>query len=195
MLKIETRSGDTLRPLLPDLARLRIEVFRAFPYLYEGTIEYEEGYIGKFLEAPDHVAVCAFNGDRLVGASTASPLIHQYDEFSAPFTKSGYDPAEIFYFGESVLLPDYRGKGIGHAFFDGRETHAANLGYDKTTFCAVIRPDDHPLRPADYHPLDAFWHKRNYRPLDGLIAHFSWQDVGKAEETGKPMQFWGRSFG
>ena len=31
-----------LRPFLKDLARLRMEVFHDFPYLYDGTAEYEE---------------------------------------------------------------------------------------------------------------------------------------------------------
>lgn len=194
MLKIENRSGDALRVLLPQIAHLRIDVFRDWPYLYEGTLDYENNYIGKFLEAPDHVAVCAFDGDQLVGVSTASPLAHQHDEFTEPFRKAGHGADEIFYFGESVLLPAYRGHGVGHAFFDGREAHAHALGYERTAFCAVIRAPDHPLRPAEYRPLDGFWHKRNYRPLDGIIAHFSWLDVRETDETEKPMQFWGRGF-
>lgn len=194
MLRIETRSGDALRALLPQLAQLRIDVFRDWPYLYEGTLDYEERYLGKFLEAPGHLAVCAFNEDKLVGASTASPLVHQYEEFTAPFCEAGYSPERVFYFGESVLLPAYRGQGVGHAFFDGREAHAQALGYAKTAFCAVVRPPDHPLRPAGYRPLNAFWKKRGYRPLGGIVAHFSWQDVGKTGESRKPMQFWGRGF-
>jgi hypothetical protein len=26
--------------------------------------------------------------------------------------------------------------------------------------------------------------------MPGLIAHFSWRDVGAAEDTSKPMQIW-----
>jgi GNAT superfamily N-acetyltransferase len=194
MLRIEALSGEKLRPLVPQLARLRIEVFRDWPYLYDGSYEYEEGYLGRFLSAPDHVAVCAFDGDRVVGASTASPLIHQYEEFSDPFRRAGYPIADIFYFGESVLEPAYRGRGIGNAFFDGRETHADSLGYGRTAFCAVIRPPEHPLRPSGYRALDDFWTKRGYRPLSGIMADFSWKDIDEAHETSKPMQFWGRGF-
>jgi GNAT superfamily N-acetyltransferase len=126
--------------------------------------------------------------------ATASPLVHQHEEFAEPFVKAGYRPEEIFYFGESVLLPEYRGQGAGHRFFDGREAHAESRGYRKTAFCAVIRPDDHPLKSPDIRPLDSFWRKRGYEKLDGLIAHFSWRDIGEAEETEKPMQYWGRGF-
>ena len=42
MVRIETKSGDALPAFLPELARLRIDVFRDFPYLYDGVIEHEE---------------------------------------------------------------------------------------------------------------------------------------------------------
>ena len=35
-LRFATLAGPALHPLLPDLARLRIEVFREWPYHYEG---------------------------------------------------------------------------------------------------------------------------------------------------------------
>lgn len=194
MLMIEARSGDALTALLPEMAQLRIMVFREWPYLYEGSLDYERSYMSRFIEAPGHVAICAFNGDRLVGMATASPLIHQHEEFAEPFIKAGYKPEEIFYFGESVLLPEYRGQGVGHRFFDGREAHALSHGYEKTAFCAVIRPDNHPMKSPDIRPLNDFWRKRGYVPLDGLIAQFSWRDIGEAEETEKPMQYWGRGF-
>lgn len=193
-LRVEPRSGEALRLLLPQLAQLRIEVFRDWPYLYEGSLDYEARYLAKFLEAPDHVAICAFDGDRLVGAATAAPMQHQHEEFTEPFRRIGADIGEIVYFGESVLKRDYRGRGVGHAFFDGREAHAEALGMSKTAFCGVMRPPGHPLRPADYVPLDAFWSKRGYRPLDGVVARFAWKDVDEPEETEKPMQFWGRGF-
>jgi GNAT superfamily N-acetyltransferase len=91
------------------------------------------------------------------------------------------------------LLPDYRGHGIGHRFFDLREDHARRLSLDKSAFCGVIRPADHPLRPEGYAPLDGFWRKRAYRPLAGVVARFRWKDLDAAEETEKPLQFWIRT--
>ena len=57
-------------------------------------------------------------------------------------------------------------------------------------FCGVQRPGDHPMRPADYRPLDPFWRARGYAPLPGVIARFSWKDLGEDSETLKPLQFW-----
>ena len=41
-MRIEVRQGRAIAPHIGDLARLRTEVFRAFPYLYEGSPGYEE---------------------------------------------------------------------------------------------------------------------------------------------------------
>ena len=111
-------------------------------------------------------------------------------EFAEPFRKCGFDLSSIYYFGESVLLPQWRGRGIGHAFFDGREAAARERGFTTACFCAVIRPIDHPMKPAEYRPLDQFWRKRGYSPVDGLVANFEWDDLSDGQSVKHPMQFW-----
>lgn len=190
-LRVETLTGQGLVAILPELARLRIEVFRDFPYLYDGTVAYEEGYLRKFAAAPGAVCVVARDGEKIIGASTGAPLLEHDPEFAAPFIAKGLDPAKLFYCSESVLSKAYRGRGLGHAFFDGREAHARKLGgFTHSTFSSVVRPADHPLRPADYQPLDAFWTKRGYRKAEGIVATYSWKDIDQPLETVKEMQFW-----
>jgi GNAT superfamily N-acetyltransferase len=187
----------TVRPLiaheieaaLPALGALRIAVFREWPYLYQGSEAYERDYVRAFAEAPDAVLVAAFDGDAIVGAATASPMAAQEAEVLACFPS----PHDHFYFGESVLLPAYRGRGIGHAFFDHREAQARACGAKVAAFCGVVRPADHPLRPADFRPLDAFWRARGYAPVPGLTTSFEWQDIDQPHETAHPMQFWTRT--
>lgn len=192
-LTIEAVTGEALKDVLPDLARLRIAVFRDWPYLYDGTEAYEREYLAKFIAARGAVCVVARDGDKIVGASTASPMAETDEEFIAPFKAAGYDIGKVFYCGESVLIGDYRGQGVGNRFFDEREAHARRLGgFEISTFCRVVRPDTHPLKPADYRPLDGFWRKRGYAPVDGLVAYYSWKDIGEDEETEKPLQFWTR---
>ena len=188
---VEPLTGAALGTALPDLARLRISVFRDWPYLYDGTLAYEEGYLRKFAGSKDAVIVAARDGERIVGVATGSPMTDHADEFAAPFRAAGYDIETIFYLGESVLLSEYRGQGIGHRFFDAREAHARALGrFAEAAFCGVVRPDDHPLRPAAYRPLDGFWEGRGYRRVPGLVASFTWKDIGRDAPTAKPMQFW-----
>ena len=126
----------------------------------------------------------------MIGAATGAPMEHHAEDFAAAFADRPEPLSDIFYCAESVLLPAYRGHGLGHAFFDGREAHARTLGRRWSAFCSVIRPADHPARPADYRPLDGFWRKRGYQPLPGVVARFAWKDVGETAETDKPLQFW-----
>ena len=130
------------------------------------------------------------DGGRIVGASTGLPLAAEHAAFRDPVARAGIDVGEVFYCAESVLLPDYRGRGLGAAFFDVREAHARALGLRVASFCAVIRPADHPAMPPDYRPLDSFWRRRGYAPVPSLVASYSWRDLGAAEETAKPLQFW-----
>jgi GNAT superfamily N-acetyltransferase len=191
MLKLERLSGDKLNQYIPALARLRIQVFRDWPYLYDGDLAYEEKYLKTYIEAPDSVIVLAFDGDKVVGASTGIPLKHETDEVKAPFIDAGYDVDRIFYCGESVLLPEYRGQGAGVAFFEHREEHAQQVGgVDYSCFCGVQRPDNHPRRPADYVPLDNFWRKRGYEKYNDLNTTFSWKELDEDTESPKPMTFW-----
>lgn len=193
-ISVKRLSGRELEPYIADLARLRIKVFRDFPYLYDGTLEYEEKYLKTYIKSPDSVVILALDGDKAIGASTGLPMEDETEEFQKPFIDNGYDPRRIFYCGESVLLKEYRGKGIYKNFFQGREGHARDLGrFDYCSFCCVQRPADHPLRPADYVPLDAVWTKFGYVRHPELHTTYTWKDINETEETAKPMVFWLKS--
>lgn len=189
-IRIETLTGERLRAHLPDVARLRIEVFRDFPYLYDGDLDYEARYIASFAASPDALVVGAFDGDAVVGASTAAPMATQMAEVTAPFRARGEDLSRYFYFGESVLSRAYRGSGIGVRFFEEREAHARACGASAAAFCAVVREREHAARPADYVALDAFWQRRGFAPAPGLLCRLSWKEIGEDGESPKVMQFW-----
>jgi GNAT superfamily N-acetyltransferase len=183
--------GAEVREVLVDLARLRIEVFRDFPYLYEGSLEYEARYLQTYANCPQSLVVVARDGERVVGASSALPLTAETSEVRQPFLVRGFDENEVFYLAESVLLSAYRGLGLGHAFFDARETQARALGgFRFAAFCAVERPAHHPMRPVGYRSLEEFWMKRGYEKREDLRTTFSWRDIGEDAETPKPMTFW-----
>jgi GNAT superfamily N-acetyltransferase len=187
---VETLTGDAVERAIPDLARLRITVFRDFPYLYDGDIEYERKYLRKFAQLPESTLVVARDGSAIVGASTALPMLKAGEDVIKPFRAASLDPAQYYYFGESVLLPAYRGQGIGVAFFVHREERARALGFRHATFCAVDRTAGHPRRPKDYVPLDAFWTHRGYVRRPDLVATFEWKEIDEAEESPKTLTFW-----
>ncbi len=190
-MKVKIYKGQEIEPLIPALAQLRIKVFRDYPYLYEGSMAYEENYLKIYPQTQRSVLVAVFDaqGD-LVGASTGMPLSDEADYVQKPFLEAGYDIHKIFYFAESVLENGFRGMGLGHRFFEGRESAAKEWGYTMAAFCAVERPENHPAKPLDYHPLDEFWDKKGFKKHPKLKSEFSWPDLGDREDSTKKMVYW-----
>lgn len=186
--------GPDLQPHLDGLGRLRIAVFRDYPYLYDGSLEYEREYLQSYLKSPRSLVALVLDQGEVVGATTCMPMIEEGPEFQEAFIKAGYDLSTICYFGESILLPKYRGRGLGKVFFQYREAHAQRLGAKITTFCAVDRPADHPQRPPDYVPLDGLWTKQGYVKHTELQATFVWKEIGEAAESPKTLTFWLKSW-
>lgn len=193
-LRVETCTGAALRPLLPALARLRIAVFREWPYLYDGSEGHEADYMHTYANSPRAAVIVAFAGEEPVGAATCLPLADEGEGVKAPFLARGLDPARVFYFGESVLLPGLRGRGLGVRFFAGREAHARAVSEAEfACFCAVERAPDDPRRPPGYVPLDGFWRHRGYQPMPGMTCTMHWREVGHTEEMPHQLNFWGRA--
>jgi GNAT superfamily N-acetyltransferase len=192
-IRIERATGAAIEGYFDALAALRIGVFREYPYLYEGSLAYEREYLASYVGSPASLVVVACDGDRVVGASTALPLTAHSEDVVPPLARAGYDPASVYYFGESVLEPAYRGRGLGSRFFEERERRARELGFAIATFCAVDRPADHPLRPPGYQPPGALWRRHGFERRPDIVGTFTWRDVGDTEETAKPMVFWVKS--
>jgi GNAT superfamily N-acetyltransferase len=193
-IKRFTGRDPELRRYMREVAGLRIQVFREFPYLYDGSYEYEDKYLQTYTNCGDSVIVLVLDGDKVVGASTAIPLEAEVEDFQKPFIEHGYDVHKIFYCGESVLLKEYRGRGVYSSFFAEREGHARALGrFDLSCFCAVRRETDHPRRPADYVPLDRVWTKYGYAKHPDLWTTFTWKDLDEERESPKVMEFWLKS--
>jgi GNAT superfamily N-acetyltransferase len=183
-------AGAAVREHLDAVAALRIAVFRDWPYLYDGDRAYEREYLDAYAASPHSVFVLAFSGDEIVGASTGLPLADDSAEFRAPFEQRGLDVGRVFYFGESVLLPAWRGRGLGHAFFDHREAHARALGrFDTTAFCAVDRDPDDPRRPPAHRGNEAFWTGRGYARQPGMTMRLRWNEIGRGEIE-HALTFW-----
>lgn len=193
-MEVEVRcfTGREVAGRLDEAARLRISVFREFPYLYDGTEEAERLYLADHAGSPQGVLVVAEAAGRVVGVSTGLPLIDADPAFQAPFDR----PEDWFYFAESVVESEWRGRGIGHRFMDAREDHAKRLGFTRACFCAVERPDGHPLRPPGYRGNDGFWCKRGYRRQPDLRARYAWRQVDSGEsEVENELVFWTRDLG
>jgi GNAT superfamily N-acetyltransferase len=173
-----------------------MSVFREYPYLYDGSEAYEAEYLRTYTASGKAIAVLARDGDTIVGASTGIPLAAETEAFVRPFEALGLDPATVFYCGESVLLPGWRGRGVYRAFFEAREAYARGLGgMSWMSFCGVVRPENHPLRPPQWEPLDAVWRRFGYAPEPKLRTNYAWKDIDQPASTEHPMQFWLKPLG
>lgn len=183
--------GAEIAARLDEVARLRIAVFREFPYLYEGDPAYEASYLQAYVDTPDSLCVLALDGDRVVGASTALPLADEGPGFRQPFVDRGLPVDEVFYCAESVVLPEFRGRGLGGRFFDAREAHARALGrFRWTAFAAVDRAADDPRRPPGARGNESLWTRRGYVRQPGMTMRLAWKEIGESEASEKPLTFW-----
>ncbi|MFO7859524.1 MAG: GNAT family N-acetyltransferase [Ectothiorhodospiraceae bacterium] len=188
--ELEILHGAEIGQRFEQIASLRMRVFRDWPYLYDGGLEEERRLLQYYLDAPGALAVVVVDQGEAVGFSTAMPLLDESERMVRPFREQGFDPEQVCYLAESILLAGYRGMGFYRRFFELREAHARHLGCSLAAFCAVQRPTDHPLRPPDHQPLDPVWRHFGYVPREDLIAYYPWRDVGHDQETDKPLMFW-----
>lgn len=193
-IKIRAFRGPEIKAYIPGLAKLRLEVYRDFPYLYQGNLQEETSYLKKYASCKEAIAVIAFDGSEIVGVSLGIPLEYETDEVKKPFLDKKFQISSCYYFGESMLLGKYRGRGIGHHLFDEREAHVRTLGrFKKICFSCIKRPDDHPRKPNDYISLEDFWKKRGYTRHPELSAKMSWPDIHEKKPSEKPLIFWVKS--
>ena len=190
-MQIRLLHGAAIAPYLDDLVRLRLTVFREFPYLYDGTPEYEADHLRAYARSGRSLTVLALDDGKVVGASTGVPLVDVASELQQPFLAQGRDPTSVYYFAGSLVLPEYRGRGLGVRFFIERESYAHKLAeFDYCAFCAVERPGLHPLRPANYKPLHGFWRNRGFLDDPSLRTTYTWRDLHEQDSSSKIMSFW-----
>lgn len=193
MRELESRRliGSDIKEVLLELAELRIQTFFEYPYLYNGSLDYEMTYLNRYVKSSRSLFFGLWDQHTLIGATTGLPLADEDFAFQKPFVDQKINVDNIFYFGESLLKKEYRGQKLGHLFFDVRENYAIQtLKFSTTCFCSVQRPDDHPLRPADDRTHDQFWLKRGYKKQEQLLTQLSWQDRNENLETTKCLKFW-----
>jgi hypothetical protein len=54
-LRIQTVEKDEFETVIPKLAALRINLFSDWPYLYDGSMAYEERYLRAYADSPGAV--------------------------------------------------------------------------------------------------------------------------------------------
>lgn len=188
MIDYAIYTGKDLLSFVDDIARLRIEVFKEWPYRYDGTLENEAKYLKKFISSDEGFCVVAKDAEKVIGISTALPLKDEEEKMQAPFIKKGYNPDDFFYLSETVLQKEYRGSGIGGKLVEMRESKASqNSKYTHLTVAAIERGQVPPNSSKD---LSQSRRAKGFTRDPELIVWYAWKDVGADEETTKPLIFW-----
>ncbi|APJ05026.1 hypothetical protein AXG55_00545 [Silvanigrella aquatica] len=185
---------EDIKSHIDEMAKLRIEVFKEYPYFYDGSLSYEKEYLSNYLKSPNATVIAAFKENEMIGAATAILLSDSYEEAKAPFLKRGYNLNNIMYFGDSVIIPQFRGLGTGHRFFMHRELFALSFkNVNLITFFHVDRnknPKYLNQKPTNYFDIESLWLSHRYAPAEGIVTTFSWKEFDEATESQKAMQFW-----
>ncbi|PMZ99415.1 MULTISPECIES: GNAT family acetyltransferase [unclassified Pseudomonas] len=190
-MEIRLLHGAAIAPYIDDLANLRLTLLREYPYLLDSSLSHQADHLASYAESGRSLVVLALDGNQVVGAATGLPLVDADHELQQPFIAQGRDPASVYYFGESVLLPAYRGQGLGVRFFIERESYAHKLvEFDTCAFCTVERPTGHPQRPVDYKPLQGFWRNRGFLHEPSIRTLYRWRDQHEQASSAKILSFW-----
>ncbi|QQR48636.1 GNAT family N-acetyltransferase [bacterium] len=191
-LEIRTFSGPEARQYSSDIINIRF-LFKEFPYLYQGTVEYEVEYLETYFKSPNAIILLVFDNDKVVGFANAIPLVEELEEIKAPFIKKGLNLDDYLYIGEVMLYPEYRKKGIVKRFYESLkivEDDARAKGFRSTIFMMVDRPEDHPLRPEGYQPLDAMCRYFGYGLAPDMKIALAWTQVDTGMETDNTLSIW-----
>jgi len=195
---IRALTGPVSEDDLNAIARLRIDVFREYPYLYDGDMAYEQRYLAGLAGDPQALVLIAEADGDVVGCATSLPLLGSADitaaaDVAGQFAAAGLDPARCYYYSEILVRPEWRGAGLAKAFYGKRATFAAERGFTHVCFAAVVRPTDDPRRPADYFDPGPLWRRMGFEPRDEMVFHYEWptlQPDGATADASHPMRFW-----
>ncbi|CAH2030267.1 GNAT family N-acetyltransferase [Trichlorobacter ammonificans] len=187
-MTILTLDSTSIRAHRDDLAGLRLTIFREYPYLYDGRLEDERHYLSHYA---DHGSVlAALDGGTIVGAITGMPLDREPPDFTRPFRNAGRDPAQYYYIGELLLQAPYRGSGLGSRMLAQFEQQIRQAARFTQACCAtVVRPDDHPLRPAGFRPVEPFCRRHGYAPVPGAVVQVAWRQLDGTRPRNS-LQYW-----
>lgn len=192
-ITIQSLTGQEARKYFDDIACIRLTLFSEYPYLYKGKVAYEQEYLETYFKSPHTAILLVFDGDAVIGFSSAIPLAEESDEMKEPFIKKGLNLNDYLYIGEVMVYPAYQGKGILRKFLEFHETKARKEGYKYTVFMTVERPDNHPYKPDNYKSLDAVWKHFGYELIPSLQVHLAWTQVDTNRETDNTLAFWQKS--
>ncbi|NRB10457.1 MAG: GNAT family N-acetyltransferase [Rickettsiaceae bacterium] len=191
---IKALTGIEAREYFNEIANLRINIFCEFPYLYKGTLEYEQEYLNMYFDSKNSLIQLVFDQhNNVVGFTSFIPLKETITEIQQPFINNNINIAEYYYFGDAIIKPSHRGQGILRELFSYNETTAQKKGYNNVVFMTVIRPDHHPIKPNNYRSLEPIWQYFGYKLLENIEINLAWEQVDSKKQENNTLRIWKNS--
>jgi len=188
-------TGSAVETCLEELASLRLNIFREYPYLYDGHREDELKYLRLYVDTPDAFVISVNESGEMIGAATGIPLRHEHASMVNPFADTSYPIDELFYVGEVLFYPSYRDRGLGMRLLGRIYEYVRNLGNYRYLTCAtVVKQDNHPVCPESYIQIDRFLERTGFVMLPDVTTSFAWKEIDGIN-CEHPMQFWVKELG
>jgi|GEM_PF-6443009 len=197
-LKIDLCCGAQVQPYADALSHMRVEEFRNFPYLYNGTHETEREAIHRYIDSQESRVILAVdeNTKDVRGFLSGFPVIADHTVFPTckPFMdEAGVLPEKIFYLGEIILDEACRGDGTGRQMMElfFREVEKMDQ-FSHIAFITAVRPKDHPLRPSTYRPLHYAFLRYGFKQLGTFEMPYQTftTTYEKSEMISNTLAFW-----
>ncbi len=192
-VSLKAFSGEGARPYLNQIAALRIDHYREFPYLYDGSFENEKRYLDPYFNSKNSKILLVFDLDKVVGFSNSLPLAEESDWLVKPFERADLKPSDYLYMSDFILKAPYRGKGLLRRFFEAHEKNAHINGCSKLAMMTVKREPSHPQRPEGYQPLDDMWRHFGMDVVPECEIVFLWNQVDTKKEEHNRLQVWSKT--
>ena len=178
---------------LEEVIKLRVEVFREYPYLYDGNLEYEKEYFKDFVKDSTARVILVKDGFEVVAVATSIALsnAHLCDDIHKPFIEKGYDVERFYYYGEIMIDKNYRNKGISKQIYGLREKEVLSLGFDRLCFATILKDSD--KMPQDYFDPAEMWKSMRFDEHLDMQVECSWPKIqydGSTREQVSKLNFW-----
>lgn len=190
---MEAFRGTSITPFVKDITDLCIEIYREYPYLYEGTEEEYLPFIEHYTSSNNGIACLLFDNTKPIGVAIGMSMNEMREKYKQPFINARplENCNELFYLGEFLLLKDYRGKGFGkQMYLELERLVKENLNLQKICFCKIDEDVHNPLIPADYKSLDEFWRKLGFEKCDDATVIVDWRDVSAEKDSPHKLVYW-----
>ena len=162
-MSVEMVQGEAISRYEHFIIEWRLQYFKEFPYLYNGTLVQEKEFSAQYIKEPSARVIVAKNEgdfcgyceeDYFLGFATG---ISVSESTLAEVLEPVLDqPRETYYIGEVIFSKAARGKGLLDACLSYLD-EIRKMGYTKVCFITVQRDENHPMRPAHYRDGEAAW--------------------------------------